>query len=128
MRTALVGKKTGMEAVCVLSDYVERLPSEAKKRYEEKLKYASGSGCLPDPYAIADGWVDDPSTWPDLQFGDIYCYLIDTPGMFTKESLKAYKSLEAYRSVMVIASSYFIFRSCQKCSVCFTQFWSRMLQ
>ena len=34
--------------------------------------------------------------WPDLQFGDIYTYLINIEGCYTKENLKAYKSLEAY--------------------------------
>lgn len=34
--------------------------------------------------------------WPPLEFGDIYTYLIDTQGLFTEESLKAYKSLEAF--------------------------------
>ena len=34
--------------------------------------------------------------WPELQFGDIYTYLISTEGIFTKEKLKAYKSLEVY--------------------------------
>ena len=48
-------------------------------------------------YAIPDElWLDDPSKWPEIQFGDIYTYLIDTPGIFTKENLRAYKSLEAY--------------------------------
>lgn len=33
---------------------------------------------------------------PDLTYGDIYEYLIESPGQYTKESLKAYKSFEAY--------------------------------
>jgi hypothetical protein len=41
-------------------------------------------------------------SYPDLTFGDIYLYLIDTPSIYTKESMKAYKSLEAYRYVMEI--------------------------
>ena len=52
---------------------------------------------IPDPYSIADDLqVDNPAKWPNLEFGDIYVYLINTKGMYTKESLKAYKSLEAY--------------------------------
>ncbi len=31
-----------------------------------------------------------------MEYGDIYNYLIDSKGRYTKESLKAFKSLEAY--------------------------------
>ena len=52
---------------------------------------------LPDPYGIAgDSWLDDVTKWPSLEFGDVYSYLIDTNGPFTKEKLKAYKSIKAY--------------------------------
>ena len=36
------------------------------------------------------------SQWPDLQYGDLYLYLIETKGAYTREKLKAYKSLDAY--------------------------------
>ena len=39
---------------------------------------------------VARTWI-----WPELEFGDIY-NLIETKGVYTKEKLKAYKSLEAY--------------------------------
>ena len=49
------------------------------------------------PLSIEESlWSEDMSKWPDLQFGDIYTYLINTEGCYTKEKLKAYKSLEAY--------------------------------
>ena len=35
--------------------------------------------------------------WPDVQYLDIYNYLIATPSPCTKEDMKAYKSLEGYR-------------------------------
>ena len=41
-------------------------------------------------------WSEDMSNWQDLQFDDIYTYPINTEGCYTKEKLKAYKSLEAY--------------------------------
>ena len=44
-----------------------------------------------------NSWGDSPTLWPDVKFGDIYTYLIDTPGPFTKESMKAYKSLDVYK-------------------------------
>ena len=34
--------------------------------------------------------------WPNVEYGDIYMYLIDTKGAYTKDSLKACKSLEAF--------------------------------
>ena len=50
-----------------------------------------------DPYQLcSEAWVDDPSLWPEVEFPHIYVYLIDTPGEFTREKLKAFKSLEAY--------------------------------
>ena len=77
------------------SSYFQSLDYSAQKRYLTKLKVDGHD--LKDPYDIPDDlWLDDPSKWPDIQFGDIYTYLIDTPGIFTKESLRAYKSLEAY--------------------------------
>jgi hypothetical protein len=82
-----------------ISDYVKKLPLEARKRYVVKLLYNYGRCMLPDPYLIKSTWNDDPSLWPHIEFGHVYCYLIDTPGIFTKESLKAYKSLDAYRFV-----------------------------
>ena len=50
-----------------------------------------------DPYQLAaDQWIDDTSRWPPVEYPDLYSYLIETPGEFTKEKLKAFKSLEAY--------------------------------
>jgi hypothetical protein len=49
-----------------------------------------------DPYEVVNGWIDDVALWPSVEFWYIYSYLINTPGQFTKEKLKADKSLEAY--------------------------------
>ena len=51
---------------------------------------------LPDPYTCSEGWKDDVSLMPDVNWPDVYNYLINTPSSFTNESLKAYKSLESY--------------------------------
>ena len=42
------------------------------------------------------GWREEVHFLPDLCFADIFIYLINTPNDYTKENLKAYKSLEAY--------------------------------
>jgi len=50
-----------------------------------------------DPYRLPDAvWVDDSLKWPPVDYPDIYVYLIEAPGEYAREKLKAYKSLEAY--------------------------------
>ncbi len=82
-----------------MSAYFKSLDNAAKKCYLEKLKYAKGTQSLPDAFSLSNGWSDSPRSWPDITLGDIFLYLIHTPGSYTKEELKAYKSLEAYRKV-----------------------------
>ena len=78
-----------------ISAYLSSLPWEARKRYTEKLNI--GGVTLPDPYGIDQGlWTEDMARWPTLEFGDLYSYLVNTKGLFTQETLKAYRSLEAY--------------------------------
>ena len=78
-----------------MSSYFNLLDYIAQKCYLTKLNI---DGCtLQDLYAIEESlWLQDMSKWPDLQFGDIYTSLVDTEGCYTKEKLKAFKSLEAY--------------------------------
>ena len=76
--------------------YRDSLPLQARERYEKKLKLVGLQEC---PYALADAaWEDDMTKWPGVEFPDIvmYMYLIGTPGEYTREKLKAYKSLDAY--------------------------------
>lgn len=87
----------GTESALVMSAaaYLDSLDYEARKRYFHKLQ--TESEVLPDPYSVVNElWIDDVRMWPNLEFGDLYTYLIETKGPFTKESLKAYKSLEAF--------------------------------
>eukprot|EP00794_Sanderia_malayensis_P002713 gene2713-3138_t len=86
--------------VSCMSSYFRSLNQVARNRYSEKLKYGRGTKNLPDPYGVTGGWTDSPKNWPDVTFGDIFMYLIETPGSYTKEELKAYKSLEAYKYVI----------------------------
>ena len=88
--------------------YSESLKGSDKKRYlrklqclhglvEESADSADSSLKKLDPYELSsEHWVDDVSFWPPVEFPNIYVYLIDTPGEFTREKLKAFKSLEAY--------------------------------
>ena len=80
--------------------YVNTLPAAEKRRYLLKLEVLYNTD---DPdvvihhYQLNDGkWKDDITLWPPVEFGEIYAYLIDTPWPFTREKMKAYKSLEAF--------------------------------
>ena len=77
------------------SRYFEELSVDDKMRYDEKLTLKNGVK-LGDPYAMEDGWSDDITKLPDLSWGEITKYLIETPGFYTNEAIKAFKSLEGY--------------------------------
>ena len=79
----------------VYSAYFDSLSVEDKSNYRNKLTLTDGN-VLPDPLALKEGWRNDVSYLPDVGWPDIYNYLVNTPGEFTKESLKGYKSLKAY--------------------------------
>ena len=65
------------------SDYYSSLNYLAQKRYLEKCRIEGVT--LPDPYGVKDeNWSEDLSLCPDLQFGDIYTYLIETKGQYTR--------------------------------------------
>ena len=84
-------------AVNAEGGYYSSLSGPDKKRYAVKIEdFAKIKYCKSiDPYEIKE-WVDDVELWPELEFGDIYTYLIDGKGIYTKETLKSYKSLDAY--------------------------------
>ena len=78
------------------SSYYHELDDTAKQRYREKMEKL---GALEDPYLMYDhgqeiyvDWYD----WPQVEYPNIYNFLIETPSVYTGESLKSYKSLDAY--------------------------------
>ena len=74
--------------------YKESLDSVARSRYEKKLDLIGVGTC---PYELGpESWTDDVTLWPPVEFHDIVFYLLQSPGVCTREKLKAYKSLEAY--------------------------------
>ena len=85
--------------------YIDTLKGPDRQRYKLKLRCLYGalgesdkenSLRVLDPYQLdSESWIDDVSSWPQKEFPHIYLYLIDTPGEFTREKLKAFKSLEA---------------------------------
>ena len=80
-----------------MSEYYKSLDSTAKGRYLDKLQLV-GLDESGDPYAArnAEKFVDDMSLWPPVEYGHIFCYFVDRPGVYTKEQLLQWKSLEAY--------------------------------
>lgn len=81
------------------SSYVSGLVKDSdRENYFNKLTLANGNQ-LPDPYGITE-WVEDGTKWPNVQWPDIYLYLVEKPSVYTRESLRAYKSLDAYNYVM----------------------------
>ena len=76
------------------SNNFEEIGGEEKSLYSEKLKLLNLD--LP-PYQIpADSWKKNPKNWSALEYPDIYHYLVETPDVFRKESMKNRKSLEAH--------------------------------
>ena len=58
--------------------YVETLSDDAAKRYEQKLNVVGLREC---PYrSPADQWLHIPKQWPEIQYHDVYHYLINFPG------------------------------------------------
>ena len=77
------------------NDSLSTLDDNCRYLYLKKLKLA-GNSQLPNPYDLC-GWKNEVSLLPDISWPDIYNYLINHPsGVFTNESWKAYKSLDAY--------------------------------
>ena len=77
------------------SVYLTSLTPEGRNHYKSKLWLETGEQ-LRDPFAMSSSWSNNITLLPDLSWRDVTEYLIDTPSKFTKEALKAYKSLEAY--------------------------------
>ena len=80
-----------------MSEYYKKLDPVSQKRYLDKLKLLDLTE-NDDPYAPdnATKFVDDMSKWPPVEYGHIFCYYIERPGVYTRRQLMQWKSLEAY--------------------------------
>ena len=82
------------------SDYYFNLHSNVKSRYEETLVAINLST---DPFSIQENEFvlsKDFTKWSYISYADIFAYLINFPSIYTKKSLKAYKSLESDKYVL----------------------------
>ena len=78
----------------VYSAYYQELDEPPKARYRETL---TGIGDIDDPYLMAKrGSFVEWQQWPEIEYPDIFNYLIATPSLYSQDQLKAYKSLDAY--------------------------------
>ena len=78
------------------SDYFKNLTNENQERYIKKLTLGNGT-LLPDPCTVpVTEWKCDETLLLDISHPDITFYLVETPSEFTRDKVRAYKSLEAY--------------------------------
>ena len=68
------------------STYYHGLEEQAKSRYREKL---AKIGSVIEPYLPSPVPSIDWQSWPDVQYPDIFNYLIETPSLYTHQQLKA---------------------------------------
>ena len=80
-----------------MSDYVLKLDPISRRRYTEKLALVDMKE-EDDPYDSRNekDFVDDMKKWPPIEYGHIFCYFIERPGVYTRRQLLQWKSLEAY--------------------------------
>ena len=75
----------------ILSSYCQKLPSEARSRYIEKLQLISGL----DPFCPSS-LGKQSSILPPVDASDIVSYLVLQTSFVTAKQFKAHKSMEAY--------------------------------
>ena len=80
-----------------MSKYFRKLDAVAQSRYLEKLKLL-GLEEKDDPYEASNScnFIDDMTKWPSVEYGHIFCYYIQRPGVYTRRQLMQWKSLEAF--------------------------------
>ena len=73
----------------LLREYVDSLDGVAKSRYFDKLKVL-GLAATDNPYASSD-FQNAMRLWPPVEFGHIFCYFIERPGVYTRQELLQWK-------------------------------------
>ena len=71
------------------SEYLTKLSSEAKKRFESKILSA---GLDIDPYVIEE-WTQNPEDIPKVWWSDVVLYMVSTPSPYTKEAVKVIQTI-----------------------------------
>ena len=77
-----------------MSDIALCLVWLSKGTYLDKLKLLGlEEGGSPYFELNVETFVDDTTLWPHVEYGHIFCYFVDRPGVYTKEQLLQWKSL-----------------------------------
>ena len=78
-------------------EYIRSLSPVARERYVAKLA-TMGLAEREGPYSNISRFIDDMimTSWPPVEYGHIYGYFIQRPGVYTHQQLLQWKSLEAY--------------------------------
>ena len=79
-----------------MSSYANKLPSEAGKRYKQKIRLIGMDPfvlCEKQPTTVA---VSPASTPPPVDASDLASYLVLQTSFVTAKQFKAHKSVEAY--------------------------------
>ena len=99
-RVAIVAKHLHLSIVADNGEDIfwvfQGLDSKAQSRYKQKLDMLCG---ILDPYLNETGKTNaeelERCSWPNVEYPDIYDYLISTPSPYTKDQLRACKSWTA---------------------------------
>ena len=70
------------------SSYFHELQKKQKAKYKQKLTLTN-SQLLPDLYGNVENWKSDAKLMPDVYWGDMYNYLVNSPSEYTHDNLKA---------------------------------------
>ena len=63
-------------------EYVDTLNDESRTRYLKKIGNCQTWKFQECPYTLtADTWKDNPTLWPELEYPEVYDYLINTAGV-----------------------------------------------
>ncbi len=79
-----------------MSEYCKSLEGVAKQRYTKKINLL-GLQEEDEPYSERSllKFIDDLTLWPPVEYGHIFCYFVERPGVYTKQELMQWKSLQA---------------------------------
>ena len=90
--TSMAGVKMTSRVYSLL---YEGLSDEGKKKSRAKLDFVGPD--VVDPYAVECSTNADDNVFPEVEYPNLYHYLVKAPSPVTKEELKAYKSLQGYQ-------------------------------
>ena len=68
------------------SSYFNKLQKEDKAKYKRKLTLANGQ-LLPDLYGIVKNMKNDVKLMPDVSWGDMFNYLVNSPSEYTYDKV-----------------------------------------